>query len=87
MGDHGAATDYFKAAVRHNDRMGAIPAAIRSRLELARTMQFEGCDVLERLDEVIHLARLKGMQRIVRQAQELSSYHWMDSARLAQSGA
>ena len=78
MNDNIVAVGHFRDAVRMNDRMGALPAAIRSRLELACILCEEGEKQGDLLHEVLGMARTIGMKKIAQKAEELISLYRTD---------
>lgn len=71
LGDLQAAQKHFRAAMRMNKKMGARPAELRSRLELARTRGLMGEKVEHHLQSVIDSARGIGMGGVVKEGLEI----------------
>jgi tetratricopeptide (TPR) repeat protein len=71
--DFTTAIEHFRAAVGMNKETGTLPAELRSRLELARTLKMRGGKAEDQLRNVIDLARKIGMDRIAKEGTEILS--------------
>ena len=64
MNDFADAIEHFEKASSMNEKMGALPAAIRSRFELAQTLRMMGKKPYNQLESVVSLARKIGLDGI-----------------------